>query len=165
MRTTTDSRRAIRPVVRAFLVVVALAGVLIACRSKASDEEKVAAAERLLPEPLPAAAASPVLGASLPRGATPEPSKEPGTETFKVAPPVTLSEINAFYQREMDNKPFGDFTWCGSELDEMAKAVTRFWQRTGTSEYRSVLLRSASVNEPTLIVVTQRTGAKPAACP
>lgn len=150
--------------VRATAVGLVLAGVLCACGGHEGEKGGVEAAERLLPDPLPAAAASPLFGAQLPKGAVPEATVESATEAFKVAPPVTLSEVNAFYQREMDNKPFGEFTWCGSELDEMAKSVTRSWRRTGTSDYRTVLLRSVTVKEPTLIVVSQRTGTLPGSC-
>ncbi|MGQ0743472.1 MAG: hypothetical protein ACT4OS_03875 [Acidimicrobiales bacterium] len=160
MRTRLAAGSASRAV--AFALVVA--STLVGCGGPESDAESLAKATRLLPEALAPGATSPALGAPLPQGVEPEVSTGPDTEVFEIAPPVTLSEVNAFYQREMDNKPFGNFAWCASELDEINKTVTRFWGSTGASQYRSVVIRATTVNEPTQILVIERAGAVPVQC-
>jgi len=145
------------------VVGLVLIMVLAACGGRDGEKGTVAAAERLLPEPLASTGVSPLLGAALPKGAEPEPSTST-SESFKVAPPVTLSEINAFYQREMDKKPFGNLAWCGSEVDEMAKTVTRYWGSPATGPHRAIVLSAINVTQPTLIVVSQLPGSVPTQC-
>lgn len=153
------------PARRAAGLALALVVILAACGDGDGDgKATVAEAQQLLPTPLAAGATSPVYGAPLPKGAEPGPSTDPTTEVFTVAPPVTLSEINAFYRSGMDEKPFGDFAWCGSEVDTIGKSVVRTWRRGGSDEVRTLTVVSTTVTEPTRIVVSQRTGGVPDLC-
>lgn len=149
-------------VARAAFIGTVLIMALGGCGDGDGEKGTVTGAEQLLPEPL-ASAGTTLIGVPLPEGAEPAPAT-PGNDTFKVGPPVTLSDVNAFYKREMDDRPFGDLPWCRSDLDEMAKTVTRYWGGPDTDEYLTIVIGARTVSEPTLIVVRRQAGPVPTPC-
>lgn len=102
---------------------------------------------------------SPRFGVPLPAGAElDERASNAEAEVFTVAPPTTFGDVNAFYRREMDERPFGDFEWCGPRVDAPSETYLRIWRRPGTSQFMVVGLTNRAPSEPTAISITQASG-------
>lgn len=149
------------PVIAA-AVGLALLLIFGACGGGDSGVGTVADAERLLPDPLAVGGAS-LAGVPLPEGAESATSSA-DNEAWEVGPPVTFSEVNAFYQREMDGKPFGELAWCGSEFDEVARAVTRTWGGPDSGRHLTLVITARTVNDTTLIAVRDQAGPTRSPC-
>ena len=112
------------------------------------------------------AAPSPRFGVPLPEGAEPhEAASNAGTEAFTVPSPISFGDVNAFYKREMDGRAFRDFAWCGPRVDPASETYLRIWRRPGTNDYLVVGLTSEAPKAPTVISITESSGAAPDACP
>lgn len=115
--------------------------------------------------PPPVAARSPKFGIPLPEGAQPDSGRvSADSEVFAVAAPVTFADVNAFYRREMERKPFQDYEWCGQRAEQASKTLIRIWQRPGTKDYLILALHNDNPSEPTIIDIDQRAGVVVDAC-
>lgn len=94
--------------------------------------------------PPKAAATSPVFGIPLPAAAKPNAElSKPSFESFYVpADAARFADIEAFYRRELDEKPFRDLAWCGAAVDDRGVYAVRVWKRDGGDDVFVLSLRS-----------------------
>lgn len=141
------------------VVVAAVVVVVLVYRSR----QTTSVSSSLKPSPPSAGSPSSKYSLPLPNHSKAEPgSTSPGGEAYRVMSKATLADINAFYVKHTDGKPFKSFDWCGTATFSSTHLV-RIWQKPpGTDQ---LIVDLATEPAGVLISVREDTAAIPSACP
>lgn len=99
----------------------------------------------------------------LPQKSVAEPaSASPSGEAYRVSE-ARLLDVNAFYEQQMDNKPFSGFTWCGGARYSDTQIV-RIWLKP-PSPSQQLRLELVGDTKGVLVTVNQVDDAPFTPCP